>query len=354
MNTQVQTAVWIEGSCPPDERQEVSIMGGSRHIENSGKTGNRKTTLLKSIISIGILGYLLYLTRVENFFLRLQRLSFGFIVFAWFYYVSCQWLSAYRWQLFLKVKQIEVPLSRLFSFYMVGMFLNNVMPGAVGGDIAKSYDLYKYTNQSKYAVLSVFLERFTGFIGISLIGVLAMLIGFRETQSPLAFWAVFGTALFLTCITVAIWYPPLSRRVRVIALKFFPKTIGEKLDPLYEALSGYREHPNTLFRAIALSVLLQLMMALYYSLTANALGIPIDMKYFILFLPLVTLISVAPISLGGLGVKEATMVLLFAEVGVSAPDVLAVSLTVHILNTLLSFWGGAILFFRKPIPASSA
>lgn len=316
--------------------------------------GNSKITAVKFIISIGLLGYLLYLTRVENFFLRLQRLHLGFIIFGWIYYSLCQWLSAYRWQLFLTVKQIEVPLSKLFSFYMVGMFLNNVMPGAVGGDIAKSYDLYQYTKQGKYAVLSVFLERFTGFIGLSLIGVLALLIGFREIQSPLAFWAVAGTALFLTGVTVLIWYPPASRFVQAIALKVFPRSIGEKLSRLYEALSGYREHRNTLFSAIALSVLLQLMMAFYYSLTADALGTPIDVKYFILFLPLVTLISVTPISLGGLGVKEATMILLFAEVGVSAPDILAVSLTVHLLNTLLSFWGGAILFFRKPIPTSSS
>jgi uncharacterized membrane protein YbhN (UPF0104 family) len=79
------------------------------------------------------------------------------------------------------------------------------------------------------------------------------------------------------------------------------------------------------------------------------MGIPIDFIYFVLFLPLVTLVSLVPISIGGLGIREAVMVALFAAVGVSKADVLSVSLTVHIINTLLSLWGGFLLL-RRPAP----
>jgi hypothetical protein len=53
-----------------------------------------------------------------------------------------------------------------------------------------------------------------------------------------------------------------------------------------------------------------------------------------------------PISVGGLGVREALLVFLFADVGVPAADVLSVSLTAYALNTLLSVAGGLLLLVQ--------
>ena len=44
----------------------------------------------------------------------LRHLPPAFIGFAWFFYASCQGISAFRWQLFLTAKGVHVPLGRLF------------------------------------------------------------------------------------------------------------------------------------------------------------------------------------------------------------------------------------------------
>jgi uncharacterized membrane protein YbhN (UPF0104 family) len=123
---------------------------------------------------------------------------------------------------------------------------------------------------------------------------------------------------------------------------------------VYGALVSYRHHLPTVFFAIAISVVLQLMFAAYYAMASVAMGIPIDLIYFILFLPLVTLVSLVPFSVGGLGVREAVMVALFGAVGVSQADVLSVALTVHFINTALSLWGGVLLLRRPAAPALNA
>jgi uncharacterized membrane protein YbhN (UPF0104 family) len=134
--------------------------------------------------------------------------------------------------------------------------------------------------------------------------------------------------------------------------RLFPRRLGGKFQDLYAALAGYREHRKALAAAIGLSVGIQALYAGYYALVAQGLGTPIDVLYFILFLPLVTVVIMVPVTVGGLGVREALMILLFAEVGVPGADVLAVSLTAYFLNTLLSLAGGALFLLRGPAPGN--
>jgi uncharacterized protein (TIRG00374 family) len=308
--------------------------------------------LLKILISLSLLAYLIYLSETEQLLEKLKMLSVGFILTAWIYYALCQLLSAYRWQLFLSAKEIHVPLHRLFGFYMVGMFLNNFIPGAVGGDVVKAYDLYRSTRQAELAVTSVFLERFTGLIGLGIIAIAAVFIGFQSVRSPLIWICVAASTIFLVAVIACLWHDRLSRWCVGLLTRFMPTRLVEKVEKLHQALHSYKYHRKTLAVTILLSVILQLLFAFYYALTATALNIEIDVYYFILFLPIVTLVTMLPLSLGGLGIREAALVVLFAEVGISSAEVLAVSLTVHVVNTGLSLLGGIILLVRKPVAAS--
>ena len=129
--------------------------------------------------------------------------------------------------------------------------------------------------------------------------------------------------------------------------RLFPRKIGDRLGQLYAALASYRQHRKILLAAVLLSVGIQGLYALFYALIAHGLGVPISVLYFVLFLPLVTVVIMVPITVGGLGIREALMIVLFGEVGVAAADILSVSLTVYFLNTLLSLAGGVLLVLRR-------
>ena len=314
--------------------------------------GTRKwpKLLLRIAVSATLLALLLHREGGQKVLENLSRLSPWFVLFAWVFYAGCQWLSAWRWHLLLLPKQIDVPISKLFRFYMVGMFLNNFMPGAVGGDVVKAYYLYRWIKHGNYAVISVFLERFTGLIGLTIISVVTLLFGYSYIASPIILYIVAATSALLVAIVVVLWCEPISD----FAIRSFrwllPAAFVRRLHELYAALAGYRRHGGTLLTTIAISVVIQLLFAVYYALASQALGIPIDIIYFMLFLPPVTLLTMIPISLGGLGVREGVMIFLFSRVGVSAADILAISLSVHVLNTLLSVWGGLLLLGKEHVP----
>ena len=303
---------------------------------------------IKAAVSIALLACLLYLTDVHDMLSRLKVLSPAFVLFAWAYYAFCQGLSAYRWQLFLSVKDIRVPLKTLFNLYMIGMFLNNVIPGAVGGDVFKAYGLYQRTQRGDYAVTSVFLERFAGLVGLGAISIAALVFSFNRVHSPMVLAAVWGAALFLVAVITVIWSSTVFRVMGGLVDRVLPKAAGEKVKALYEAMHSYKKHKQVLLAAFGISVVIQTLFAVYYSLTAQALGIGISVYYFLLFLPIVALVSMLPISIGGLGVREAAMVALFSQVGVASADVLSISLTVFVVNGVLSLWGAAMLLAARP------
>ncbi len=303
---------------------------------------------LRLIMSVVILAALFTQVSLHDVVDNLRRVSLGFVLFAWCYYALCQWISAYRWQVLLRAKDVHVPLSQLFSYYMIGMFVNNFMPGSIGGDVVKSYYLFKRTRKLEITVVSVFLERFAGLLGLCLLAIIALVIGYQYLQSPMVVASVVGSAVILVLIVVVLWQlPNLAARVPLVS-RLAPKHIRESASELYIALASYRHHVPTLFVAIGISTVLQLLLAAYYAIASIAMGIPINLIYFLLFLPAVTLVSLIPLSLGGLGIRETAMVILFGAAGISRPDVMAVSLTIHIINTLLSLWGG-ILLLRHPV-----
>jgi uncharacterized protein (TIRG00374 family) len=309
-----------------------------------------KKLALRAFVSALVLTVLFTQISLSEVLSCVRGVSPTFILFAWCYYSLCQWISAYRWQLLLRAKDVHVSLGQLFAYYMIGMFVNNFLPGSIGGDVVKSYYLYRRTQKLEISVVSVFLERFTGLVGLCVLSMTALAFGYQYLHSPIIVAAVVGTSLALLLMVLLLTHlPSLATRVPMLT-KMLPERVISVAGGVYESLVSYRNHSATIFSAIAISTVLQFMFAVYYALASIAMGIPVDLIYFVLFLPAVTLISLVPLSLGGLGIREAAMVVLFGAAGIAPADVLAISLTIHIINMILSLVGGVLLITHQAPP----
>src|ERR1700738_5144139 len=105
-------------------------------------------------------------------------------------YVVVEFAAAFRWQVLLKVQDIQLPFSRIVALSIIGMFYNLFLPGGTGGDIVKTYLLWKETPKNKPgALLAVLFDRMIGLIALIIItGILIFLrYGWltRETDAQL-------------------------------------------------------------------------------------------------------------------------------------------------------------------------
>lgn len=299
---------------------------------------------LKIIVSIGLLALVFIHVDLKQTWNQLQSLSWQFIGFALLYYTGLQWLSCLRWQIVLRSTQHFVSIRSLLSSYFAGMFLNIFLP-SFGGDAYRVYRVAKATKDSEAAVVSVFVERFTGLAALSALAVAGLPLAFKLIGR----WDIFllfficvgsliGGVLLIVSPGLLIWTEPLLQKLHLSSL-------AARFAKIQRLLRQFAQHRQALAVSMGLSFLLQLNIVYYHYLIAQQLNIPISYWELLIFIPMVVVVTLLPISLGGLGVKEGLWVYLFSRTGLTARDALLLSLTITLLTWLLSLPGGIVLLF---------
>ncbi len=304
------------------------------------------------VVKIGISGTLLavLLSRVDRESLVRNLTSIDPLLFACVFamYVGCQWVSAGRWRILLRASGIKISIWRLFSFNMVGMFFNNFLPTAIGGDVVRSYDLYRHTRCGKEAVATVFMDRFTGFSALLGVAAVAAFLGHRHIGDPRITWSVISIFLIYGVVMLLLFWERLMRRVVGLLGKAGLGAVQKKVDGVYGVVSGFRSSPAALVQAIGISIILQILVILAFYVLSLALHLSIPIRYFFIFSPIIWASSMLP-SLGGLGIREFTGVYFFTKVGVEQSQALGLSFMWTIMLVLLSLVGGFIFMLRRSV-----
>ena len=101
-------------------------------------------------------------------------------------YIMVELAAVVRWQILLKVQGINLSNARIAALFFIGMFYNQFLPGGTGGDIVKTYLLWKETPGKKPgALLAVLFDRMIGLIALIIItGILIFLRYGWLTRKP--------------------------------------------------------------------------------------------------------------------------------------------------------------------------
>jgi uncharacterized membrane protein YbhN (UPF0104 family) len=251
------------------------------------------------------------------------------------------------WQLFSYLAG-PVPFARVWPTYYLGVFFNNFLPTAYGGDVARSARLYMSGMSGNALVASAVMDRLLGLTAVAVIGGLALLLSKLGTYSQ---WAglVFAAATAIIAATVILLKLPAWSELTN------PAKSGRwsRARALLSNFLAFRDSPTLLLKGFLLSLLSQLFVVGAFVLLARALGIGIPVESFVALLMLVFLVASLPISLGGLGPREGALMALLLPFGVEAAAVLALSAAYLIILWISTLPGLFMLFTRATPPASA-
>ncbi len=313
--------------------------------------------VIRVTVSLLLLGLLFWKTDITNFSKILQETDLPLFLLSLLSFVLIHTLLSYRWQLLLRVIGLNIPLKSLFKTYLIGLFFNNFLPTAIGGDVARGYDLYRYTQKGEEAAISVIVERLTGFTAQMLIALIALGLIYPSFRDPLLAWLILGAALVYLLVLLVLLNPATFILCNRILQKLIRgRQLGQKLLQIPEAISLYKSSPRVLTQSVLISLLLQVLTILIYYVLSHSLHLTIPLAYFFLFLPIINIVSMIPISLGGLGLREGISVYLFQKIGVESSHALGLSLAWFLIILLTSLIGGAIFALRnadQPPPSVS-
>jgi len=239
------------------------------------------------------------------------------------------------------------------AMHIKGLFFNMVLLGSAGGDIVRAYDLATYSRKRAVSVSSILLWR--------LISILALLsVSFVASFLSLEFINNFGlilltlALLIVACISIAMLASP--RTLKGIFSLFGPilkclrfADLEGKTARVYNALILYRDRGGMLGRNFVLALLDLFLWVLVWYTVAVSIGLNVPLRYFLLFVPLIRMVKMLPISVNGLGTKEVASVFLLDKVGVPAPAALSLSLLFTGLSVIFVILlnGISLLFSRQ-------
>jgi uncharacterized protein (TIRG00374 family) len=308
-------------------------------------------TALRIMISVGLIAYLIksQFKDLKTIVDIIKAINVPFILLSASMHIFGVWFSAVRWQTLLRTQNVKLSQRYLASSFLIGSFFNNFLPTSIGGDVFRSIDISKKANISIGKSVSIIaIDRFSGVISAAFYAIVALCLGFTTvgTKSYVIPIVIF----FVVCIILAflILNPSILRLNKLVSKIKFLSRIREKLLDVYHTFLSFKKYKSALALSLLYSFALQFGVIMNYFLAAKSLGINLSLSSFIFIVPVVATISMLPISIGGTGLRENSLVFLMVTLGAQNDKAAMCSLILFAMLLVLGTIGG-ITYVVRPL-----
>jgi uncharacterized protein (TIRG00374 family) len=253
-------------------------------------------------------------------------------------------LMAVRWWLILSAYGLPVDLWKITKLIFVSSSLGSVLPAGIGQDLLRGYHIVRTHGRVSQVSASIIVDRALGVFSMALVAALAgiVAVGLLEPPPALRLAAVSAGALLLGLAAAYGFRRRLRRWCRFDDTRL-PGKLAEGLNALSASIFADSVDSRVLVSTLALSVLVQLTRTVAFVLVFTALGADTDSLYYFVAIPMMFLLLQLPISLGGLGVREAALVVLFRDTALGPEISVAGGLLFQCLQ-LVALVPGLVLF----------
>lgn len=296
------------------------------------------TAVARIVISVGLLALMFWQFGLETILYELTTLDLATYAGGFAVWLLSLLARAIRWQAMLKPLGKTASVWRLFLLYMVGQFWSMFLPTGFGGDFVRAVELGRLIESYPKAATSVIAERMVGLFTTSLLALVVILVSPRLLPFYLLLPTVVvamgllgaGLVLQLDLLQWAEDRLPFTRRfTRMKSIREFD-----------DALKAYSLGQIMLGMVISIPVTVLLVINNYQ--VGLAVDIRAPLTLYAVFVPVVSIIELVPISFNGIGAREFIYQLLFDQVGVPAGQAVAMALALSFQRVLSGLLGGLV------------
>jgi glycosyltransferase 2 family protein len=289
-------------------------------MEDTPAKEPRSNKLLKLLLKIGVTVVCLWYVSGKIDFAKagtaLHHANWFYLLLALIAFILSKLIAAIRLNIYFKNISINLPSWQNIKLYWLGMFYNLFLPGSISGDAYKVIVLTKqYKVPYKKTTAAVLLDRFSGLIGLGLIGAVYSVL-------------VLSNKLYIAgIITGAV----LAAIALYVAIKLYFK----------DFISSY-------FPTLLLGTLVQACQVVCVYLIMAALGIPAHITEYIFIFLVSSVVAVLPLTIGGLGIREVVFLEGSRYFGLVQENSVVISILFYLITLVTSAWG-LIYVFNDPL-----
>ncbi len=219
-------------------------------------------------------------------------------------------ITAMKWRFILRICGLRITPRVAFRAYGFGLFANLCLPSLVGGDVVRAGVLIKKYGSKETIIFAALVDRILDVLGLGFlvaIGFLAAPTAFSEFDSSNKIQhnlIILGT---VGVVTAGLGLPMILRRLHP---RRMPRKIGLIWIGFLRAWRQLAYQPKRALRAFLWCFGLQAGFVLVNLLIGLSMGIDLDPRLWFLLWPLAKIAAMAPLSLGGIGIREVAFVAL--------------------------------------------
>ncbi|TVS20575.1 MAG: UPF0104 family protein [Planctomycetaceae bacterium] len=256
-------------------------------------------------------------------------------------------LHAFKWRLLLKSDGIHIPFRSLVATYLAGSFFNMFLPSNIGGDAYRVYDVAQYSKRGVHAFASVLADRISGYMALVIVALAAGVAGRGILPDPIIVWIpAAGLAVLCTVVGLALYPRPLWRVLEAPCVHklYDARPLAAKL---LESVRRYRAEPALFVNIMLASFVFQLNVIVCIYMLARGLGLEAPFRAMVVFVPFVSIMEALPISIFGLGIRDASYAYFLTHIGWPEAHALTLALA-YVVLTLVYVSSGGVIFLLRP------
>jgi len=251
-----------------------------------------------------------------------------------------------QWQILLKKQKIRVSFFYSLKNIFIGYFYGFISPGGFG-----AYARALYLEQESKAPLPKCLSNIIIFNTINYITLLFLgVIGAVILSSIFQYLFVFIIILIVLVVSLFLFLLKKEKSknifTKIIKTRFFAAVkdrLINSLDSFYEDMPRFKD----VFITFIISIICWFVSAAELYLISKLFNIEVSFFYFILIIVVADVIASIPISIYGLGTREATLISIFSFFNIIPEKVLSLSLFWFVIIWLTpSIIGAFITYFE--------
>lgn len=298
-----------------------------------------------SIIGLLLFAFLIYKAGIDNILNAFASINISLLIFAFLLNFIVIFLKSEKWRILVESQGFKYPKLKAFLTWIIGLAYGIVTPSR-SGELIKIFYLEKQLKMPKSkGLLSTITDRVMdlfSLIIVAFIGSMGIItsIGYQLPIFILSFLAssIGGFLFFSWVINNKKTFKKILSPINRFSESFYKKIINS-YENLLSAYNIYIKNPKQLFYSLLLSIIAWFGVYIQGYIITEAFSLNLSIWQVLSVFPISTLVSILPISIAGLGTREATLTLLLPTLVLA--DIIPMSMILSIVTiwipTLIGF-----------------
>src|SRR3989304_7001163 len=299
---------------------------------------------LRFFIAFAILYYLFSKIPLQNVLSTVVSAKVSHLIFAFILTIISYLIARYRLKCFTDRQGMSFSFYQVFEINLATVFYGLIFPGGnIAGCAIRFYKLSSQDKKIAEALASLALDRVTATIALCVVGIVFWLIHLPSHSDYIFFImaiVLFGLTLVSLLLVVGKNPVPVTKIIGLNDSYFVSTSIKKFVD----TVKRFKEFSlDSIVFILSISIITQILGVIVYYLFALSLNIYISFLAIGWIRCSVVLITMIPITVSGIGLREGSLLLLLKTYGIGEEEALAFSLLIFAVTiVMIGLIGGVI------------